>query len=216
MELRRPIGDPRCSRARSHGGGGNVACVAVVRGRHRRALAVPGRPASRRRGGAFGLMRSAPAIDVVPAPGIAMRIHGDDATLRHFRAEYAAAIMASPIAPLDVEIAFVKAVGSEGSLLHGRHKTVEWDVQLIAGDEGPIRSAIAAVGVPRSFVLSLVQGYHVETLLALRAVERGAVLLPAAAFRTERGVTLLAGRSRSGKSTLAAIALTAGLPVFGD
>ena len=71
-------------------------------------------------------------------------------------------------------------------------------------------------GHPRSFGLSLVQGYFVEPLLSLAAPRSGHVLLPGAALEDNGGALLVMGASRSGKSTLMARALACGRRVLGD
>jgi hypothetical protein len=70
--------------------------------------------------------------------------------------------------------------------------------------------------MPRSFGLSLLQGYVVEPLLGLLAPAAGHVLLPSAAIQTGDGALLLIGRSRSGKSSLVARAAASGAAVLGD
>ena len=56
----------------------------------------------------------------------------------------------------------------------------------------------------------------IEPLLGLFAHAAGHVLLPAAAFGSTSGAILLIGRSRSGKSSLAARAAADGVGVLGD
>lgn len=93
---------------------------------------------------------------------------------------------------------------------------MRWAVELTDPLAASLRATIELRGEPRSFGLSLLQGYVVEPLLAVLAPERGHVLLPGAAIDTKRGTILMIGRSRSGKSSLSARAAASGLPVLGD
>jgi hypothetical protein len=61
-----------------------------------------------------------------------------------------------------------------------------------------------------------VQSTVIEPLVSLAAVRAGSVLLPGAAIAQGDRTVLLLGRSRSGKTSLAARALAAGLRVLGD
>jgi len=116
-------------------------------------------------------------------------------------------------APLDLNIAFRRV---QEPTLHGGHKTVSWRIELGSPEASSLNAAIDLRGAPRSFGLSLVQGYFVEPLLSLAAAREGSVLLPCAAIATDEGLLLLLGRSRSGKSSLAVRALAAGAVVLGD
>jgi hypothetical protein len=73
-----------------------------------------------------------------------------------------------------------------------------------------------AVEVRGPLGLTLVQSYVLEPLVSLAAVRAGSVLLPSAAIALKGKALLLIGRSRSGKSSLAARALAAGLRILGD
>ena len=129
---------------------------------------------------------------------------------RHFTAEYGAA--ASDRASPSVVVSFEPAPAANEE----RYKTVSWRVDT--GDPGdqPLRARIHVGGRPRSFALSLLQGYVLEPLLAVAAARVGSVLLPSAAIEGPRGYVLLLGRSRSGKSSLCARALAAGRAILGD
>jgi hypothetical protein len=95
-------------------------------------------------------------------------------------------------APLDLNIAFRRV---QEPTLHGGHKTVNWRIELGSPEEPSLNAAIELRGAPRSFGLSLVQGYFVEPLLSLAAAREGSVLLPCAAIATDEGLLLLLGRS---------------------
>jgi hypothetical protein len=73
-----------------------------------------------------------------------------------------------------------------------------------------------AVAVRGPLGLALVQSQVIEPLVSLAAVRAGSVLLPGAAIARGDRTLLLLGRSRSGKTSLAARALAAGLRVLGD
>jgi hypothetical protein len=148
-------------------------------------------------------------------PDLRLVVTGDAVALRHFRAEYGPAAAETTSHP-DVEIVSARHVDPSQSVVAGGHKTVRWQVALSPPDTSHLRAVLALRGRPRSFALSLVQGYFVEPLLALAATHRGYVLLPAAAVQEREGAVLLIGRSRSGKSSVCARALAAGRTVLGD
>lgn len=138
----------------------------------------------------------------------------DARTLGHFQAEYGAVRTRSTERP-DLMVTFGKA--HSGALgFEGRYRSLRWRVALDPFGDGPLQATIDLRGAPRSFGLSLLQGYVVEPLLALLAPAAGHVLLPSAAIQTERGALLLVGRSRSGKSSLVARTAAAGTAVLGD
>jgi hypothetical protein len=147
--------------------------------------------------------------------GLRLELRGDVAALAHFLAEYRA-VRAEPDAEADLVVSFDRT--SEGSSrgFDGSYRSLRWRVTLDEFDEGPLRATIDLRGAPRSFGLSLLQGYVVEPLLALLAPRAGHVLLPAAAVASEGGALLLLGRSRSGKSSLVARAAAGGTAVLGD
>lgn len=131
----------------------------------------------------------------------------------HFAAEYGVATSAN-VADAELQVDFRPV---DDAAITGGYKTIRWQVGLDEPGEGPIRASIDLRGSPRSFGLSLVQGFFVEPLLSLAAARVGRVLLPCAAIMTEEdGLTLILGRSRSGKSSLAVRALPGGAVVFGD
>ena len=153
-----------------------------------------------------------------------LRVTGDAATIGHARREYGPAEV--PYAgPVDLQVDLgqigkgaARATAGDPAPVPGSggHKTVRW--RVILGD--PASTALVArietSGWPGSFARSLAQGYILEPLLSVAAARRGIVLLPGAGIVLDDGLVLLLGRSRAGKSTLAARALTAGRDVLGD
>jgi hypothetical protein len=73
-----------------------------------------------------------------------------------------------------------------------------------------------AIDVRGPLGLTLVQSYVFEPLVSLAAARAGSVLLPSAGIAQDGKALLLIGRSRSGKSSLAALALAAGRRILGD
>lgn len=153
------------------------------------------------------------------AHDLTLRISGDRAVLRHARREYGPAEAGDAAAP-DVAVRFgsvhTQPDTSPEAIGRGGHKTVAWRVAV--GDPGaaPLTAAIQTSGWPPSFARSLVQGYVVEPILSVAAARRGMVLVPGAGIGLDEGLVLLLGRSRAGKSTLAARSLAAGRVVLGD
>jgi hypothetical protein len=143
-----------------------------------------------------------------------LEVVGSARTLRHYRAEYGRAA-GPPVGEPELRVVFRRISGG-GSGFDGAHKTVRWHVEIAEPLDGPLRVVIDLRGEPRSFGLSLLQGYVIEPLLGLFAAATGHVLLPAAAIGSANGAILLIGRSRSGKSSLAARAAAGGLEVLGD
>jgi hypothetical protein len=153
-------------------------------------------------------------VDYQLGPSLRLRICGGRGPLRHFAAEYAGAEARSP-GEADVEIRFTGDEGP-GPAARGGYKTVSWRVALADPADGRLHAAIALRGRPRSFALSLVQGFFVEPLLSIAAARTETVLLPSAGIEEHGGALVLLGRSRSGKSTLAARALADGRGLLGD
>ena len=157
--------------------------------------------------------------DYLFAESVRLRIRGSERAVRHFDAEYGEA-RAEPSAEPDVDVRIgrgLRVTGFPGGArLTGGHKTARWRVALDAPDARPLRASIAIAGGPPSFVLSLVQGYVVEALVALALAGKGLVALPSAGFATDGRVTVLLGRSGAGKTTLTARALAAGRTVLSD
>jgi hypothetical protein len=146
--------------------------------------------------------------------GLSLEIRGDERVLAHFRAEYRA-VRADAGAEADLVVSF-GATSSRSRCFQARYRSLRWRVALDEIGDGPLRATIDLRGAPRSFGLSLLQGYVVEPLLGLLAPATGHVLLPAAALASEDGALLLLGRSRSGKSSLVARAAATGTAVLGD
>jgi hypothetical protein len=153
-------------------------------------------------------------------PGLVASIRGDRRAQAHFRAEYAAALAPdSGLPALEVTIGAGVLRGRNGRTtdaeeLRGAHKLARWRASVPARLDG--NAVRVAVDVRGPLGLTLVQSYIVEPLLSLAAVRAGLALLPSAAIALNGKALLLIGRSRSGKSSLAARALAAGLPVLGD
>lgn len=165
------------------------------------------------------------------APGLRARFSGEAAGVRHALLEYGPCAVPDDEEDVGLEVVFGHLGGPSDprwSVAHssgrpgdheparGGHKTVSWAIRL--GDPaGPVLQAeIAVSGWPRSFARSLVQGYVVEPLLSLAAARHGHVLLSSAGIVGDEGLLVIVGRSRAGKSTLAALAMARGRRVLGD
>ena len=146
------------------------------------------------------------------APGLELGLEGPGGALRHFAREYGpAAVVANGTPPaLDARLAWGAATTVGG------HKTVRWHVDHGDPRSGPLGLTLGLRGRPRSFALSLVQGFHLEPALSVAAARAGHVLLPAAALEDDGGAIVVLGRSRSGKSSVMTLALAAGRRVLGD
>ncbi|MGH3033299.1 MAG: hypothetical protein ACRDON_01920 [Gaiellaceae bacterium] len=150
------------------------------------------------------------------APGLVLEVRGNRGVVRHFHSEYGS-VAVEPAGRVPVEVEFTAAAHSAGWIaVRGGHKTVRWEVAVAELDGESIRASIRLGGRPRTFALSLVQGYFVEPLLSVAAAHRGYVLLPSAALEEDGGALLLMGRSRSGKSSLSVRGLVGGRRVLGD
>lgn len=152
--------------------------------------------------------------------GLTVSIRGERRPRAYFRAEYApAALASSPDVPaVEAHIgahvrAAADATTDEPELL-GAHKLARWRASV------PVRPEVdtmrVAVAVRGPLGLALVQSRVIEPLVSLAAIRAGSVLLPGAAIAQGDRALLLLGRSRSGKTSLAARALAAGLRVLGD
>jgi hypothetical protein len=151
------------------------------------------------------------------APTLRLGVRGAAVILRHFEAEYGPAA-APDNDDVQVRIDFGEDLQrcGPGLVAGGGHKTVRWRVKLAAPDRDPLAACIRLSGRPRSFGLSLVQGYFVEPLLSIAAARSDLVLLPSAAIAEADGALLIVGRSRTGKSSLSVRAAAAGRAVLGD
>ena len=163
------------------------------------------------------------SADFAFANDLRLRVRGNAAAIRHARREYGPAEFSGG-GRIDLDVTFGRmgrrtnaAVdGPDAPPRRGGHKTVGWRVDAGDPDGAPLVARIETTGWPVAFAMSLVQGYFVEPLLSIAAARRGIVLLPGAGIDLDDGLVLLLGRSRAGKSTLAARALTAGRVVLGD
>jgi hypothetical protein len=146
--------------------------------------------------------------------GVTLELRGDRSTLRHFRREWGAARTTYAGDP-DVVVTFASR-SDEPPVLEGGHKTVGWRVWPCEPGARPLGATVSLRGRPLGFARSLVQGYFIEPFLALAAMRRGCVLLPAAAFEEDGRALLLVGSSGVGKTTLTARAAAAGWRMLGD
>lgn len=135
--------------------------------------------------------------------------------LRHFEAEYAPARAAETEREPEAVASFLDRLPA-GTVARGGYKTARWSVALSDPGAETLSVSIALNAWPSSFGLSLVQGYFVEPVLSVAAARSGYVLLPSAGLSVDGGALLLMGRSRMGKSSLAARALVAGRRLLGD
>jgi hypothetical protein len=154
-------------------------------------------------------------------PGLVVSIRGDRRARAHFRAEYAFAAVStdSTVPALEATIgANVHRARPRRTTrdpeLRGGYKLARWRAVVRVGPDADTMRV--AVDVHGPLGLTLVQSYVVEPLVSLAAVRTGSVLLPSAAIAQGGKALLLIGRSRSGKSSLAARALAAGLRILGD
>ncbi|MGH2770152.1 MAG: hypothetical protein ACRDJF_06465, partial [Actinomycetota bacterium] len=151
-------------------------------------------------------------------PGIGVEIAGESRILEFFEAEYgpAADTQERGLPEVRVSLATAALAPGEAPRVSGRHKTVGWEVDLPDPAAHPLRASIRVMGRPRPFVLSLVQGFFIEPLISIAMARSQCVLLPAAGIVGGAGVTVLIGPSRSGKSSVSALALARGRQVLGD
>ena len=154
-------------------------------------------------------------------PGLVASIRGDRRARGHFYAEYAAAALGpdSPLPTLEATIGTRVLRDRDGLTTHeaelrDSHKLARWRAAVPARLDGNKLSV--AIDVRGPLGLTLIQSYIVEPLLSLAAVRAGLALVPSAAIARNGKALLLIGRSRSGKSSLAARAMAAGLRVLGD
>lgn len=165
--------------------------------------------------------RAADAADLYRfGPGLTVSIRGGRRARAYFRAEYGAASLATSSEPPAVEAVIgarsrpAPADTMREPELVGAHKLARWRASV------PVRPELAtmrvAVAVRGPLGLALVQSTVIEPLVSLAAVRTESVLLPGAAIAQGNRTVLLLGRSRSGKTSLAARALAAGLRVLGD
>ncbi len=153
-------------------------------------------------------------VALVPVPGLAVEVVGDEQAARQLGAEYGDDLAPSRETAARLVVRFVDRLRDPD--LRDGHKTVGWSARVERPHARELVLTISLRGRPRWFGLSLVQGYLIEPALSLLAPMGGGVLLPAAAIASEGSALLLVGRSGAGKSSLALRAAAAGLPVLGD
>ena len=154
------------------------------------------------------------------ADELLLRVSGDPAAVAQARLEYGPAEVphASGMGRPDVDVVYALPSPDNGlgPVRRGGHKSVRWGVRLGSPDAEVLRAAIAIRGWPGAFARSLVQGFVIEPLLSVAAVRHGLVLVPSAGIVGPDGLSVILGRSRAGKSTIAARAMTLGRTVIGD
>jgi hypothetical protein len=154
------------------------------------------------------------------ADRLLLRVSGDPAAVAQARLEYGPTEVAPPSTAMSPDVDVVYGPPRPGTALgpirEGGHKSVRWAVALGPPDAPVLHAAIAIRGWPGAFARSLVQGFVVEPLLSVAAVRHDLVLLPSAGIVGPDGLTLILGRSRAGKSTIAARAMALGRTVIGD
>jgi hypothetical protein len=172
------------------------------------------------------LLRSGADRDAGPAdlyhfgPGLTVSIRGGRRARAYFRAEYAsAALTTEPDVPAVEATISARARGVTDGTTHqpelvGAHKLARWRASVPVSPE--VNTMRVAVAVRGPLGLALVQSHVIEPLVSLAAIRAGSVLLPGAAIAREGKTLLLIGRSRSGKTSLAARALATGRRVLGD
>lgn len=150
-------------------------------------------------------------------PGLTISVRGERRARAYFRTEYGAASLStgSEVPALEAVIGDrARDSSADEPELSGAHKLARWSASV------PVRPELdtmrVAVAVRGPLGLALVQSTVIEPLVSLAAVRAGLVLLPGAAIAQGDRTVLVLGRSRSGKTSLAARALAAGLRVLGD
>jgi hypothetical protein len=152
-------------------------------------------------------------------PGLVVSIEGNRIARAYFRAEYASSPQNADSTAAVLEATIGATLHRRGRKEHrpqlsGAHKLARWRAYMpTQPDEDTIR---VSVDVRGPLGLPLVQSYVVEPLVSLATIRAGLVLLPSGAIARGGKAVLLIGRSRSGKSSLAARALAGGLRILGD
>jgi hypothetical protein len=150
-------------------------------------------------------------------PSVRLRLGGSASAQAHFDREYGPAAAAGGTPEVEADVRFaLAATGAAGFPAAGGHKTARWRVELGDPSERPLRVAISVSGGPPAFALSLVQGYHVEPLVAVGLARAGFVALPSAGVLSTDGALIVMGRSGSGKSSVSVRALAGGRGILGD
>jgi hypothetical protein len=139
---------------------------------------------------------------------------------RHLEREYGPAVRSEwpmagePPVGMVIERLRPRAGSADDQVVRRRRwKTTSWSVGLADPDTAPIRAGLAVRGL---FGQSLVQSLVVEPLLTIATARSGRVLLPAAGILVDGRTVLVAGASRSGKSSLAIRAWSHGRQLLGD
>ncbi len=152
---------------------------------------------------------------------LVLSVRGDRRARDHFHAEYESAALGtkSAVPALEATVGSHVWAGrararTREAEIRGTHKLAGWRASVPVTLNGDAMRV--AIDVRGPLGLALVQSYILEPLVSLAAVRAGYLLLPSAAIARDGHVLLLIGRSRSGKSSLAALALATGRQIFGD
>ena len=148
-------------------------------------------------------------------PSVRLRVGGSALARAHFEREYGPGAATGGMPAVDADVRFALAAKRAGPT-GGGHKTAHWQVQLGDPRERTLHVAIGVSGGPPAFAFSLVQGYHVEPLVAVALARAGFVALPSAGILTADGALVIMGRSGSGKSSVSVRALAGGRGILGD
>ncbi|MEA2134488.1 MAG: hypothetical protein QOC68_2397 [Solirubrobacteraceae bacterium] len=196
-------------------GGSRAASLLLVKTWATVAWAIEHYPRPRHRARQRALRRR-PA-DYAFGPSVRLRVGGSARARAHFDREYgpAAASCGTPEVEADVRFALSEK-GAANVLTGGGHKTAHWRVELGDPRERTLHVAIGVSGGPPAFAFSLVQGYHVEPLVAMALARAGFVALPSAGILCADGALVVMGRSGSGKSSVSVRALAGGRGILGD
>jgi hypothetical protein len=168
------------------------------------------------------------------ANGVRLRVVADGAWRNHVLAEYGPS-QAFDDGPPDAIVSLSSALmppRRSGSVADGagladrrtaadgsasdRHKSVGWRLRLGSPSDVPLRASILTWGWPAAIARSMAQGYVLEPIVSVAAARHNVVLVSAAGIATSDGLALLLGRSRAGKTTLAARFIVGGAQVLGD
>lgn len=157
------------------------------------------------------------AVDFLFGPAVRLRVLGPRPVRAHFAREFGPA-QAPGDPDVEARVRFARDPGLDGAVAQhaGGHKSARWRVALAPPGERPLRAGVALQGGPPSFAVSLVQGYHVEPLVAVALARAGFVALPGAAVVLDGGALVLLGGSGTGKSSLSVRALARGRALLGD
>jgi hypothetical protein len=154
-------------------------------------------------------------VRVWPHVGLAIQDWPD--LVRHFEREYGPSVSVASIAPDSIRLVVSHLDDPDGTssrpqISRGSHKGTTWSATLGDPQESPIQIGLSFRG---PFARSLLQSQVIEPAIAV-AMPDGAALVPSAGIVTGDTSVLLAGASRSGKSTLAMRAWGDGRRLLGD